>query len=150
MTPRLSEAELLQAFRSRVAVAPNGCWLWQGEKVAGGYGRLWVAGRHVLAHRWSYERFVGAIPAGKQLDHFVCDTPACCNPQHVRPATQRQNWERSRAPSAVAHRTGRCSKGHPMTGHNVYVPPSGGRYCRECGNQRNREYRRRKLSKEQG
>jgi hypothetical protein len=36
-----------------------------------------------------------------------------------------------------------CPKGHPYDEENTYLPPGGGRECKECARQRNRERRRR-------
>lgn len=34
-----------------------------------------------------------------------------------------------------------CSKGHPLSGENLYVSPKGVRHCRECGRDRHAVYR---------
>lgn len=68
--------DVMRRFWSRVYPEPNsGCWLWGGTETndKDGYGRIWIGGRGpgarpVLAHRFSYERFVGPIPG----DLFVC------------------------------------------------------------------------------
>src|SRR4051812_4751656 len=46
------------------------CWLWTGRKTADGYGRVQVAGRQKMVHRWSYELLVGPVPDGLELDHL--------------------------------------------------------------------------------
>ena len=66
---------------------PNtGCWLWMGSINNKGYGMMSAvkAGRHtkLLAHRTSYESFVGNIPDGKWVLH-KCDLPLCVNPRHL-------------------------------------------------------------------
>lgn len=68
----------------------TGCWLWSGGTDKYGYGTQWIAGRVVYAHRLFYERHKGEIPAGLVLRH-KCDTPACVNPAHLIPGTQRDN-----------------------------------------------------------
>lgn len=68
------------------------CWLWQGHVRPDGYGQ---AGRSELAHRWSYETFVGPIPEGMHLDH-VCRVRACVNPAHLEPVTREENLRRGR------------------------------------------------------
>src|SRR3989304_6827323 len=37
----------------------TGCWLWRFGKVTGGYGRIKIAGKTTLAHRYIYERLIG-------------------------------------------------------------------------------------------
>lgn len=98
----------LERFHAKVQPEPmSGCELWTGGTTghtAGGYGVFWFEGRLVLAHRWAYEQAVGEIPTGLVLDHFVCNTPACVNPRHVRPVTSRENTLRGTSPSAQAAR----------------------------------------------
>jgi hypothetical protein len=59
-----------------------GCWLWTDAPDEDGYGRLWVDGQTLKAHRVSWEVHFGPIPAGAQVLHR-CDTPPCINPQHL-------------------------------------------------------------------
>lgn len=67
---------------------PNGCWLYNGQtdrygQVKGAHrGRRWS----MPAHRFVYEVLVGRIPEGHHL-HHECETPGCCNPEHLAPLT---------------------------------------------------------------
>jgi len=70
-----------------------GCWIWQRSKDRKGYGQIRVDGRLTYAHRYMYERHVGTIPAGLELDHLCC-VPACCNPAHLEPVTHAENVRR--------------------------------------------------------
>lgn len=47
-----------------------------------GYGRLRFAGGFHLAHRVAWTLTFGPIPDGRKVLHR-CDTPLCCNPQHL-------------------------------------------------------------------
>jgi hypothetical protein len=70
------------------------CWLWTGHRLSGGYGQFMVKkGQRVVAHRFSYELASGPIPTGLQLDHRYTCPKNCVNPEHLRPATQKQNSE---------------------------------------------------------
>lgn len=76
---------------------PNGCWIWVGVRHFG-YGRFMVSTRReapkcVAAHRFSYERLVGPIPLGLDLDH-LCRNRACVNPAHLEPVTRQVNIAR--------------------------------------------------------
>jgi len=108
------------------------CWNWQGTKVMG-YGTLMVR-----THRLAYELFVGEPPDGRVLDH-MCDNPSCCNPDHLRPATVRENSLRGDHLFARRARQTHCLHGHEMTAGNTYITPSTGRrQCRMCRRLRNR------------
>lgn len=114
-------------------VAANGCHIWQGARTTSGYGYVKHDGRMQHVHRLRYEREVGPIPDGMDLDHFVCDRRACCNPEHVRPASRWENILRGDGVAAAHAAKTRCPQGHPYSGDNLYVyPSSGARGCREC------------------
>lgn len=70
------------------------CWVWQRSKNPNGYGNLRVDKKLLLAHRWSYERHVGPIPVGLELDH-LCRVRACVNPGHLEPVTRTQHARRA-------------------------------------------------------
>lgn len=79
------------AILERCEPEPNsGCWLWSGCWTSGGYGSMTVKGRGLRSHRWAWELTHGPIPAGMVLLHR-CDTPACCNPSHLRVGTHSEN-----------------------------------------------------------
>lgn len=76
-------------------VTESGCWLWNGGHETRGwpflnYGRIWVRGRTLPAHRVAYEHFVGPIPEGMLVLH-KCDVPLCVNPDHLFLGTYRDN-----------------------------------------------------------
>lgn len=66
------------------------CWLWTGSGNPGGYGLFLSNGKNQSAHRYSYKLHKGEIPAGLYLDH-LCRVPACVNPDHLEPVTNREN-----------------------------------------------------------
>jgi len=66
------------------------CWNWTGAKFGGGYGVIKRNCKHIGAHRFFYEHFIGIIPKGMELDH-KCKNIACVNPFHLRPCTHMQN-----------------------------------------------------------
>ncbi len=86
--------------------APNECWLWKGLKFRSGYGRIGSGcqgKRTVLAHRISYELYVGPIPDGLCVCHR-CDVRDCINPHHLFLGTKTEN-------AADMDRKGRRARG---------------------------------------
>ena len=73
--------------------AETGCWVWQRGRDSKGYGMTKRAGKATVAHRMVYERHVGRIPDGLQLDH-LCRNRSCVNPAHLEPVTAAVNCQR--------------------------------------------------------
>jgi len=51
-----------------------------------------LKGAVVLAHRYAWQRERGPIPEGIRVDH-ICHNPRCCNIEHLRLVTPKQNCE---------------------------------------------------------
>lgn len=124
----------------------SGCWEWQAVKTNGGYGHIHVGGPvKKLAHRVSYELFIGHIPEGLTIDH-LCRNRGCCNPRHLEPVTHRENMRRSPLAGKVVGQIWRakqaaktqCPKGHPYSGDNLLMD-GGSRKCRTCRRQRDKD-----------
>jgi hypothetical protein len=81
-----------------------------------------------------YERYVGPIPEGLNIDH-LCRVKACCNPAHLEPVTQHENIMRSPiALAAINARKTHCKYGHEFTEANTIRTKNAKRQCRECHN----------------
>lgn len=106
---------------------PTGCIEFTGPKDRAGYGRLTKHGRHLLAHRASYEFIVGPIPDGLVIDH-LCRNTSCVHPGHLEPVTHAENIRRGLAGGLKTQ----CKHGHDYTPENTYVDPKGWRRCRQC------------------
>lgn len=123
----------LERFTRQTTVAPSGCHEWTGRIDRYGYGQFRPGGRHtskVGAHRWAYEEFVGAIPAGLQVDH-LCRNRKCVNPEHLEAVTPRENVLRSLNPPALNARKTHCAKGHPFSAENTSTYGNR-RVCKAC------------------
>lgn len=85
---KLKHLTPIERFESRI-VKTESCWLWKGE-VSKRYGTFRYHGEKYLAHRFSYEHFIGPIPDGMYVLH-TCDVPSCCNPEHLFLGTNADN-----------------------------------------------------------
>ena len=70
------------------------CWPWMAKsKHHKGYGvmRISSVGRNVVASRISCILAYGEPPEGVKNALHSCDNPPCCNPNHLRWGTQKDN-----------------------------------------------------------
>lgn len=88
----------VMAARLQASLVQNGeCLEWTKGTVNGGYGQMWV-GLHVRTgkraqlrtHRIAWELKNGRIPYALDVLHS-CDNPKCCNVDHLRLGTAREN-----------------------------------------------------------
>jgi hypothetical protein len=119
----------IDRLRKRIVIDPDtGCHNWTGANTLG-YGSIGISfggkKQKLSTHRLAYEAERGPIPAGLVLDH-LCRNPACCNPDHLEPVTQKENMRRG----SFGSRT-HCKHGHEYTPENTYLLARG-RQCREC------------------
>lgn len=122
---------LTDRIRAMSVEAPDGCWIWTSAVVQGRYGKMWVSGKMMRAHRASYIAFKGPIPDGLVLDH-LCRNRLCVNPDHLEAVTTAENLRRGTAPSALLRGSTHCRHGHQYTPNNTYFGSDGVRQCREC------------------
>lgn len=85
-----------QRVMRRCRKVEGGCMEWTGAKSGFGHGRIRLNGSLQSPHRVVYIAMFGAIR--RQTPELVvmhkCDNPACCNPDHLRLGSRRQNaWD---------------------------------------------------------
>ncbi len=102
-----------------------------------GYGLL----DRTLAHRLSYEAFVGPIVDNLTIDH-LCRNRWCVNPTHLEAVPLATNVMRGESPPAKNARKTHCPKGHPYDESNTHVTSKGWRICKACNADRARQRRK--------
>ena len=89
-------ANLTRLFRTKVTVCSCGCWLFaRTDRYS--YGSFKFRGANVIAHRFAYERLVGDIGDGMDLDHLCDRHRNCVNPDHLEPVDPSENSRRANA-----------------------------------------------------
>ena len=73
-------------------ITESGCWIWMLGVDYKGYGIVNIPSvrKTIRAHRAAYQEFKGPIPEKMHVLHS-CDTPCCCNPNHLRSGTNLDN-----------------------------------------------------------
>lgn len=95
----------LRSFNAKIRKldGENSCWEWTAGLSKDGYGKFYMHGSTIPAHRASYRLFVGEIPEGNSVLH-ACDNPKCSRPSHLFTGTHADNM-------ADRNAKGRQSKG---------------------------------------
>lgn len=133
----------LDRFTGKIIAQTSGCWLWDGFVMPGGYGKFAISrNKNVLAHRWSYETFIGPIPDKLCIDH-LCRVRSCVNPTHLEAVTIQVNLSRGESISAQCGRKTHCKYGHPFDKVNTYRVRGKYRSCRTCAKLYQRRLRQR-------
>lgn len=122
------------------------CHVFRGLKSKHGYGFINCGGRRRWVHRYVWEKEHGPIPDKMMIDH-QCRNRACCNLDHLRLVTPKQNsneniegamWQINKAKT-------HCKNGHVFDLKNTRINPDGKRDCRMCKRLKSRRDRANKL-----
>jgi hypothetical protein len=126
-------AKTIDLFWSKVLKGnPDECWEWIGAKFPQGYGLMAIGGRppkgkHIKAHRISYEINIGEIPDGMIICH-KCDNPPCVNPNHLFLGTYQDNSDDKISKHRGKWLSGEDNASHKLTQSQVeeirrlYIP----------------------------
>src|SRR5688572_22568808 len=118
---------LRERFYSRVQDGPNGCRLWTGSSLGGGYGGFSIGDKTMYAHRVAWELERGPLEPGRRITLIPF----------------KENVLRGIGPTAMNSKKSHCKHGHELTGANIYESQSG-RRCKPCAQRRaNEAYLRR-------
>lgn len=120
--------------RSTVPEPNTGCILWLGTLDKDGYGKTTYKNKFVRAHRLVYMLEYGEIPKGSLIQH-KCDTPACCNINHLEIGTPLSNMQdkvsKGRLKNQFMSLT-HCKRGHEFSGENLRMTMGTKRPKRSC------------------
>jgi len=138
---------------------PDACHSWTGG-CSNGYGYVKRDSVGLRAHRVAFTLSRGEIPAGLEIDHTchdpkscrggkTCPHRACCNIEHLKPKTHRDNCAADRTILAILNRERQlandaCVNGHPWNEANTHITKQGYRHCRACNREKVAEARKRK------
>lgn len=90
---RLKRPDFILHKFEKCFVKEDGCWIWNGCRDRGGYGRFNAFGTS-KAHRVSYELYWERPPRDLLICHH-CDNPPCVNPAHLFIGTSKDNAQDS-------------------------------------------------------
>lgn len=89
--PKANHFDTRRFIQRCMATKASRCIEWPFSKMGKGYGRIQIDGHVIGAHRYVCVLAYGAAPTPKHQAAHNCGNPACCNPKHLRWATQKEN-----------------------------------------------------------
>lgn len=134
--PMPKYSNTLATITARITVTEDGCHVWTGTTDGKGYGRVHYQHHYWIAHRLFYSLHVGPIPAGFDV-HHVCRNTLCCNPDHLMAVHPHEHPDN---PAVINAAKTHCKRGHEFTPENTKDVGDGGRMCRQCGVDYQRQY----------
>lgn len=115
-------SNIVNRFWSKVNKT-NSCWNWIASK-DNGYGRFWLDGRNLMAHRFSYSLTNGPIFHNEVVCH-KCDNPACVRPDHLFLGTRDDNMldmvSKGRSAKGILNGNKKLTEQQVLEIRNLYV-----------------------------
>lgn len=96
--------KILKRFWSKVIISDdyiNQCWIWTGY-INNGYGSVYVNGKQIRAHIFSYQSYNGPFLKNLLIRH-TCDIKTCVNPNHLLIGTHQDNMDDAVERNKIAH-----------------------------------------------
>jgi hypothetical protein len=120
-TPSPARQEYAERFWAKAIPEPNtGCWLWGGSIAPIGYGSARARGVTINAHRAAFLLAHGSLAPGIETAHR-CDQRACVNPDHLFPATHKENLVDCSRKGRMNKPTGEKHWRHGQTGNTKFA-----------------------------
>ena len=91
----------------------NGCWIWQKSFSGAGYRQLTEDKIYWSTHRYAYT-CVNPELGKTQVVRHLCHNMKCCNPEHLKAGSQKDNWQDSKdvhKKAAAMRRSDWCIQG---------------------------------------
>ena len=90
---KFRESTIDDWFEQQLNKKESGCWDWSRCKSRKGYGQFRYNGKTTFTHRYVLEKKIGRpIQKGFMACHS-CHNRACCNPEHIREGTAKENTQ---------------------------------------------------------
>lgn len=81
----------IRKIRENTVIDCNGCWIWNKSCTSAGYGQLTENRKYWTAHRYAWHCTNGFIRHNSVIRH-MCGNRKCCNPDHLKEGSHRDNY----------------------------------------------------------
>lgn len=129
-----------------ISPEPNtGCWLWEKNLDKDGYGKIFFNKKHWRVHRAIL--FLNNKNIKNKMVLHKCDTPSCCNPEHLFIGTALENMRDKVKKGRLKNQNmdkKECLNGHSFLDTENFWIYNGKRVCKFCHRLKQKEYRLKK------